>query len=271
MVKEPLGFTHPQWRLVVSLICIFCGAVLLFGRHYYSVRMAHAISTTTSVSAHNSRAHQNRRLQFDGMFDVNPNQKKRKRIGGGGLGGGGGDKLSPAKFRMNRPAQLTQFVDEIMMGMDRYHQWWMGPAESTSFLPQSWSSSHVASNNAIFTFAAPATTAVTANYGPPPITSPRDFLLFLGSARRVFTGDIVLAMDAETLRTYSNPQVTTAGSSGGGKDAFINLTQALIDYGVIVYVLPSDLCSVETVSIFCGSSDERVPSSVFRFFSFCVD
>jgi hypothetical protein len=37
-------------------------------------------------------------------------------------------------------------------------------------------------------------------------------------------------------------------------------------YRAVVYEIPESLCAKETRSIFCGSQDERVPASVFRYF-----
>jgi hypothetical protein len=122
-----------------------------------------------------------RKLQFEGMFDVNPGgagskHKPHKRLkgpdgmgggggGGGGLGrigggGGGGNVLSKqanSLKRLNRPAALTQYVDEVLMGMDRYHMWWTGHTEEASalFRPQEWAAqtTHSEYKNAIFTVA----------------------------------------------------------------------------------------------------------------------
>jgi hypothetical protein len=62
----------------------------------------------------------------------------------------------------------------------------------------------------------------------------------------VFDGDLVIAVEARSLTE--------------------ELKSILIQYKAIVYVISDDLCSQESVSIFCGSSDERVPSSVFRYY-----
>jgi hypothetical protein len=76
-------------------------------------------------------------------------------------------------------------------------------------------------------------------------SSPNDFKLFLGSARRSFGGDIVVAVES----TISDA-----------------VKAVLIHYKAVVYVLPDNLCSQATRSIFCGSEEERVPASVFRYY-----
>lgn len=76
-------------------------------------------------------------------------------------------------------------------------------------------------------------------------SSPNDFHLFLGTARKVFYEDIVMAVD----------------------EGLSDETKAIINrYNVIVYEVPKELCSRATDSIFCGSADERVPASVFRYY-----
>eukprot|EP01037_Dinobryon_pediforme_P021333 gene21333-22171_t len=77
-----------------------------------------------------------------------------------------------------------------------------------------------------------------------------NLLLYLHTARRVFSGDIVIALEAD--------------SEGLNEE----LKEILRYYRAVVYLLPNDLCSKATTSIFCGSAEERVPASVFRFYFF---
>ena len=81
-------------------------------------------------------------------------------------------------------------------------------------------------------------------------STPNDLNLFLGSIRRVYGGDIVLAIES----SYVN-----------------NIVENMLKhYRVIVYLIPDDLCSRATHNIFCGSEDERVPASVFRYYFYEV-
>jgi len=138
-------------------------------------------------------------------------------------------------------AKLGLAAQEILDGSDRYNMWWTGPPQMNDFVPVSWSKQHTAGGNAIFSFAI--------QRGPDPLIcdGPACGLhLFLGSARRSgFTGDIVVAIEANPLE-----EVKTA----------------LVKHGAIVYELQSDLCSKAAAGFFCGSEEERVPVSVFRYY-----
>lgn len=77
-------------------------------------------------------------------------------------------------------------------------------------------------------------------------SSPNDLKLYLGTARQVFAGDIVIALEADVVTD--------------------EVRAILAHHRAVVYVLPKDLCSKASRSIFCGSEDERVPASVFRYY-----
>jgi hypothetical protein len=86
-----------------------------------------------------------------------------------------------------------------------------------------------------------------------PCSPANHFHLFLGSLRRVYPysesgGDVVVAVDASSLTA--------------------EVKSILQYYNVVVYEISNDLCSKSTSSIYCGSQDERVPASVFRYFFF---
>jgi hypothetical protein len=57
----------------------------------------------------------------------------------------------------------------------------------------------------------------------------------------VHDGDIVIALEADTVTS--------------------EIKAILSHYKAVVYLLPKDLCSKTTDSIYCGNEDERVPSS----------
>lgn len=170
------------------------------------------------------------------------------RGGGGHAGVGSGDTAS-AKGEdggdsgyLNRENILNKAVDEIILNMDRYHQWWTGPEDSNLFKPAKWSHVHTHSetSNAIFT------TAMIQGRGDfIPCSTPNDYKLFFGTARKVFTGDIVVAVEAGSISEEAK--------------------NILNEYKVIAYELPADLCSRATNALFCGNADERVPASVFRY------
>jgi hypothetical protein len=175
-----------RYFLWLAGLCMF----LMFGyqhitaadslQHTKITRELLSVSASQAVFPH-AEEEDRRKLQFEGMFDVNPGgagnkHKPHKRLkgpdgmgggggGGGGLGrigggGGGGNVLSKqanSLKRLNRPAALTQYVDEVLMGMDRYHMWWTGHTEEASalFRPQEWAAqtTHSEYKNAIFTVA----------------------------------------------------------------------------------------------------------------------
>jgi len=182
-----------------------------------------------------------RRLQFEGMFETPQSQKTRRkkaretretREAGGGGGRG---------RRINRPEALNKAVEDITLNLDRYNLWWTGPPDSDVFKPAPWAAMHTESSNAVFTMA-----MKQGHKDLHACSSPNDFKLFLGSARRVFQGDIVLAVDAGLVTD--------------------EIRSILRHYKTVVYEMPATLCAKETRSIFCGSQDERVPASVFRYF-----
>lgn len=173
---------------------------------------------------------QRRRLQFEGMFDSGQTNNRKRKKG----------KKSGSNQRISRSQALLKAAEDIMMNSERYNLWWQGPPDTNSFKPTLWSASHRKESNAIFTMA-----VIQGGQDKFICSSPNDYKLYLGTARKVFNGDIVVAIEA--------------GFSA-------EIKAILIRYKAVVYEIPKDLCSRATRSIFCGSSDERVPASVFRYY-----
>ena len=146
--------------------------------------------------------------------------------------------------KTSRSIALTKAVESILFEADRYHMWWTGPQQEpiVNFISEEWSAKHIPDvTQAVFTMA-----VIQGQNDNPACSSPNDLILFLGSLRRVFHGDIVIALEIDKLTK--------------------NMKKILEYYKAIVYLLPKDLCSKETNSIFCGSINERVPSSIFRYY-----
>lgn len=219
---------------VVALL--LCAASLysisvVFKPYFMGEVLRESVTTGTFVSTAAVDLDTRRALQFEGMvdpsFQQNSNRKKKK----------------PAlKTRMTRSQSLVKAVDTILLEADRYHLWWTGPPpESDFFKPVAWAAQHNYSNNAIFTMAVMQGRDDTA-----PVSNPNDLKLFLGTARKYYNDDIVIALEADTVTE--------------------EVMAILSHYRAVVYLLPKELCSKATRSIFCGSEDERVPASVFRYF-----
>ena len=83
-----------------------------------------------------------RRLQFEGMMDLQSVRGARRKKGGAGSGGGGG--ASGKNRRKNRPQALAEAVEEIINNADRYSQWWTGPLneQTYTFQPVAWGAQH---------------------------------------------------------------------------------------------------------------------------------
>ena len=147
--------------------------------------------------------------------------------------------------------QLHKQVNEVLAGADLYHQWWTGPEldRTRVFAPASWGSKHNFNAESVILTASLARGTDTST-----CSSPNDLRLFLGSARRAgIGGDIVIAVEE--------------GLSDEAKSI-------LLEYDVVVYEVPAKICShyvggvvvKEGVDNFCGSEEEKVPASVFRYF-----
>lgn len=151
--------------------------------------------------------------------------------------------LQTLKKEIKSSQELDEVVEKIILESDRYHMWWTGPVNdpSFSFQPSPWGANHNPANNAIFTMA-----VIQGKNDFAPCSSPNDLILYFGTARKYFQGDIVVALEADVLSE--------------------EVKHILQYYHIIVYLLPTDLCSKETKYIFCGSNDERVPASVFRYY-----
>lgn len=169
-----------------------------------------------------------RNLQFEGLVDPAFQTRKKKK--------------ATKNTRMSRSQSLVKAVDTILLEADRYHLWWTGPPpDSDFFKPVEWAAQHNYNHNAIFTMA-----VLQGQDDSAPVSYPNDLKLFLGTARKYYQEDIVIALEADSVT----------------KEAMAILAY----YKAVVYLLPKDLCSKATRSIFCGSEDERVPASVFRYF-----
>lgn len=187
------------------------------------------ILSSSKYNHHNTSRRNSRRLQFEGMFESRADTLRKRKKG------------SKSGKRISRSQALTNAVDEILLGTDRYVLWWRGPPEENKFTVADWSEPHHNEKNAIFTMA-----VIQGGRDKPKCSTPNDLHLFFGSLRRVFDGDIVVAIEASSVTQEVKSTLQT--------------------YKVVVYILPSDLCSRATHSIFCGSEDERVPASVFRYY-----
>jgi len=186
-------------------------------------------NNNTSSSFHRNASR--RRLQFEGMFESRADSTIRKRKKGNKAG----------NKRISRSQALTNAVEEILLGTDRYVLWWRGPPEENKFVVAEWSQPHQKDKNALFTMA-----VIQGGKDKPKCSTPNDLHLYFGSLRRVFDGDIVVAIESSSVTK--------------------EVQSILQAYKVVVYILPMDLCSRATHSIFCGSEDERVPASVFRYY-----
>jgi hypothetical protein len=197
----------------------------------FSVCAVAAVTQSISSSVSNTTA---RRLQFENMFENIPMQRTNK---------GRKKGMSAKTVKVSRNQLLAREVEEILVHADRYHQWWTGPLQENDFFkPESWSTQHdLTSTEVIFTMA-----VIQGRNDSMACSSPNDLHLYLGTARKVHAGDIVIALEADTVTS--------------------EIKSILKHYKAVVYLLPKDLCSKTTDSIFCGNEDERVPSSVFRFY-----
>jgi hypothetical protein len=157
------------------------------------------------------------------------------------------------KYIKRSQSRLDEEANSILDGSDRYNLWWTGPTfeEGSNWRRAEWSAEHQPDTNAIFTV------AVTRGPEGSICSSPLCHLrLFLGSARRSgFTGDIVIAVDGRRMTPEAK--------------------QIMLTHRAVVYQLPSDICSVGAPTLgdtgfsagyFCGSEQERIPVSVFRYY-----
>lgn len=175
------------------------------------------------------------------MFETPNNMRVRSRKGGKGRSSEN-TRSNPNNRVQARQQALNSYVEEILVNMDRYHQWWTGPVQEEMFKPADWSIGHTTSSNAVFTMAV-IQGLTDKNACSKPL---HDFKLFIGTLRRFYNEDIVIAVESATLT--NDPQIKSF----------------LKENKCVVYELSADICSKETNSIFCGSIDERVPASVFR-------
>lgn len=201
-----------------------------------------SLQDTTSISLPGSQ----RRMQFEDMFEAKS------------LSGRGKKNRRKGKKKGGKKTSLSVVADEIVVGAGRYHFWWTGVPEgvepgapeapnpeevapTSPHKPVAWSRGHNVTANAIFSMAILQTGG---NRGCALI----DYLkLYLGTARKFFSGDIVIAVDASHL------------------DSEIEVV--LQRHNAVVYVIPENLCSYASItSVFCGTEQEQVPLSVFKYY-----
>ena len=175
-----------------------------------------------------------RQLQFENMFENNPGVRQKR---------GGKKKAATKPTKLTRSQLLTREVEDIIVNADRYHMWWTGPMQDNdNYKPESWSAPHnLAATEVIFTMA-----VIQGRNDSIACSSPNDLKLYLGTARKYYQGEIVIALEADAVTQ--------------------EIKSILSHYKAVVYLLPKDLCSKASDSIFCGSEEERVPASVFRFY-----
>ena len=190
-----------------------------------------------------------RRLQFEGMFEHGGPGRREREAGASKAGGAAGKSRRGKSPQQVRIQSARKQVNDILVTMDQYHQWWTGPDldRTKLFYPAEWARPHRRTvRSAIFT------AAIARGYDASTCSSPNDFHLFLGTARRAgFTGDIVIALEE------------------GQSDAVKSI---LKEYAAVVYEVPKEICSAANSTAgassdnFCGSADEHVPASVFRYY-----
>ena len=202
---------------------------------------------------------QRRHLQFESMFDVSagsgvgvdsntgPERKKRKR-----------QKKKGAKSnnKFSRDTQMERIVEDFVVGAERYHMWWKGSMQSSEqieFTPASWSVSHNVSSNAIFTAGileySPKT--INTNGGNGNYCQFTEYLkAYIFSLRRYYEGDIVIVISEGSLNDEAK--------------------KILKENRVVVYVVAETLCgsSTDGKSYYCGTQEERVPLSAFKYYFF---
>jgi hypothetical protein len=203
--------------IIIVLYIVICASV-------YAVEEKSGLSVQAST----------RKLQFENMFDNSAGFRQQRK---------GKKKVTTPKVKQTRSQILSKEVDDIILNADRYHMWWTGPTQENDFFkPEVWSKAHnTAASDAIFTMA-----VIQGRNDSTICSSPNDLKLYLGTARKVHTGDIVIALEADVVND--------------------EIKAILQHYDAVVYLLPKDLCSKATDSIFCGSEEERVPSTVFRYY-----
>lgn len=152
-------------------------------------------SRNDTSSSRSTLSRRRRRLQFEGMMEIpgghlRGGRRRGKGKGGGAGAAGSGDGGGGLRKPVTREKALSDAAEEIVNNADRYNQWWTGPlnTDSFTFTPAQWGAQHVPGAQAIFT------TSITQGGADRFIvSSPRDLILFFGTARKAFSGDIVSA------------------------------------------------------------------------------
>eukprot|EP01041_Mallomonas_annulata_P000658 gene658-1270_t len=208
----------------------------------FKTSMGHRLSSNISITI----SHEDNSRKLTQAFPFESKTRRKKHSGG-------------AK-RISKSQAMARAVHNIEVGMELYHRWWTGPAHETSnvFSIAKWSSAHRRDENAIFTTA--LVDSIAGDNTTPTMLSD-GMSLFLGSCRKFFLGDIVVAI---------RPTAITAE------------IQALFTRNaVVVYEISDDICyptdtntntdtptQTQTQTLTCGSKDERIPSEVFSHYFF---
>jgi hypothetical protein len=214
----------------------------------------------------------NEEMQFEGLNPVESQpgssasgRKKSKKALKRQKTRGGINPNNPNNNLNKKAKLLTKTVDKILVESDRYHLWWTGPLPETQsasvtenshfFMPELWGKPHNSTANALFTvfYNEESDNGDNSNKKTERLSLQNYLHIFLGSLRRVFSGDIVLAMEQSLL--------------GSANDQTIK--SLLQKYRTTVYLLSEEFCSKDTnnQNIFsCGSYEERIPINIFRYY-----
>jgi hypothetical protein len=122
--------------------------------------------------------------QFENMFEsqMTASRKRRKKPR---------KEKSGVEGALIRSGLLSRAVEELEMNLERYHLWWTGPPEDDIFKPAAWGAMHRENIPAIFTM------AVIQGFQDVHLSDPHDLILWLGTCRRFFEGDIVIAIEGK--------------------------------------------------------------------------
>ena len=179
---------------------------------------------TLTLSNENISVNLTRRLQFEGMFDnlLDATKTSRRKKA-----------LFNASKRMSKAKAMSKTVQSILVGMDLYQRWWMGHSTNNAFVFSDWSHPLEKDMPSIITSCLHKD-AYTAE----------QYIAFLGTARKVFQGNIIIA--------------TRAGLSK-------ETNSILANYNATVYELSDEICNTDS-SVQCGSSDEKIPETAFSYY-----
>lgn len=150
---------------------------------------------------------------------------------------------NPKKKKSNRGVQ------NVLDGIDIYNRWWAGTKIETLFQRKIDGENHNRTSNVILT-------SLFGGIDPYLVTK---IDIFMGSARKIFSGDIVVIVNEDILTTDIRQKF-------------------ILEYNLIIYTISNTICQYlnsnhsitqsDSVhdNILCGSADEKVPASVFKYF-----